>query len=134
MAILDRFYVNSDYPTIKEVNYFEKTLEVPQIVIHYYEEKFHYVDITVPSGMYISNMTLNFSGTGYQTITTPSPVFFYDYSVGTALCEIRVGITTVDNKTLRLYAEHFGAYIDPSLTIPAFTVKVNCHLFTSPFD
>ena len=133
-SIFRHFILNSDYPTIKEITSFDKTLSVSNQTLGADQQVTKYVDVTVPVGKYITNVNMSFSGSGYQTINTTNSTLVYQGEAGQyGVYQIVVGLARTSNTNYRIFANIYMMLPDGSATVNGFNVRVRCHLFSSPF-
>lgn len=130
MAKFSRFILNSDYTAIKEKADFSVTLNVPQqTVAGAGGSKLNYVDITVPSGVYIENINIYWSFSGD---TVPAPYLTYRDMTAYGWDQVAIFITLykVNDTTYRL--AHFVQNNSPqSITNGPYTITAKAHLFIS---
>ncbi len=128
MAILTHFLLNSDYTSVKEVYSFDETLSVSATSVGSYSSTTKTLNVTVPDGVYFENTTITLSTSGE---TTPSPFIVYVKDLGSyEFWQIVAGIRKTSNSTYQIYAT-LQNMAGSSKTIPAFTVRVKCHLLVS---
>lgn len=125
MAILSHFTLNSDFTAIKEAHDFTLTLNVGSKNLASMQNDTQYIDIYVPAGAYIENITLNWSKTND---TVPSAVLVYDQLYGYGMVQSEIALFRQNATTYRLM--HYSVNMDAnSHTIGGYTITAKAHLF-----
>lgn len=128
MSILSHFLLNSDYTAPKEKYAFDDTLTVAATNVGSYQSITRTKDVTVQDGVYFENTTITLSASGE---TSPTSFIVYAKQVADYQAyQIFAGVRKTSNSNYQIYAT-IQNLSSSSRTIPAFTVRVRCHLFVS---
>lgn len=127
MAVLSHFTLNSDYTSIKEVQDFDVTLSSAAKSTGSYAGFTRTLNIPVPDGTYLENMTMTFSLTGE---VSPTPFYTYIKSAGDGFYQIFATIRKATGSNYQIYCMCQNM-TSSTRSIPAFTVRVRGHLFVS---
>lgn len=128
MSILSHFNLDSDYTAPKEAHSFDQTLSVGATSVSSYNSVTRTLNVTVPNGVYFENTTITLSASGE---TSPTPFIVYIRDLGSYnYYQIVAGLRKTSNSQYQIYAT-IQNLSSSTRTIPAFTVRVKCHLFVS---
>jgi hypothetical protein len=127
MAVLSHFTLNSDYTAIKEAQNFSLTLNVTKKSVRPYDYYNSYIDIYVPAGAFIENVTIYWSYTGD---TVPSSELIVDEMYSYGMMQTEIFLYRVNATTYRL--RHYVINTDEnSHNAGGYTITAKAHLFTT---
>ena len=125
MAVYSHFNLNSDYTAIKEVQNFTITANVPKRSIAAYTTNKYYVDIEVPQGAFMENITLYWSYSG-DTVPCSQLIINENYNYG----QMATYIYLYRKDATHYRLEHYVVNTDENAhNAGGYTITAKAHLF-----